>query len=326
MHEYYRFPAEESCTNATAFLRKGSSRSQLVKQTGVDVRQLDTGSVTRGHHPKGILYPGRGGKYIAHRQILPSAELGEFVEHFWSARWTLPSGMTYRAEVLPYPSMHIVVEGNETTLTGVPTRRFTRCLVGAGWVFGIKFRPAMAYPFHRGSAATMTDHTRRITQIAGESDHAYTGAIIRARGDVRRARIAEKFLKHRLTTEPDPRAIAQRDLVERVRRDRAIIRVDELAAIGGVSPRHLQRNFLAHIGVTPKWVIMRFRLHEAADALANDPDADIVAIAGRCGYFDQPHFAREFKRTIGETPRAYVHRCRAARMSEAPEHHPSHHS
>jgi AraC-like DNA-binding protein len=63
-----------------------------------------------------------------------------------------------------------------------------------------------------------------------------------------------------------------RDLVERIAFDRSIIRVDEIARASGLGKRALQRCFCTHVGVLPKSVIQRYRLHEAALQLrAPDP-------------------------------------------------------
>lgn len=43
-------------------------------------------------------------------------------------------------------------------------------------------------------------------------------------------------------------------------------------------------------GVSPKWVIMRFRLQEATALLAENKRADKTQIAFDLGYFDQAHF------------------------------------
>ena len=59
---------------------------------------------------------------------------------------------------------------------------------------------------------------------------------------------------------------------------------------------------------TPKWVIQRYRLHEAAERLrAPKESAPALAdLAAALGYADQAHFARDFKRVVGESPGAFA--------------------
>ena len=53
--------------------------------------------------------------------------------------------------------------------------------------------------------------------------------------------------------------------------------------------------------MTPKWVLQRVRLHEAADRMA-DGEKDWPRLALELGYFDQAHFIKAFKAAIGLSP------------------------
>ena len=70
--------------------------------------------------------------------------------------------------------------------------------------------------------------------------------------------------------------------------------------------RSLQRTFNKYVGVSPKWVIRRYRLQEAAEALACGHAESMRDLALRLGYFDQAHFIRDFKAVVGKTPHAYA--------------------
>ena len=78
-------------------------------------------------------------------------------------------------------------------------------------------------------------------------------------------------------------------------------RVEELCSHAGYSKRTLQRLFREYVGVTPKWVLQRVRLHEAADRMA-DGEQDWPRLALELGYFDQAHFIKAFKAVIGLSP------------------------
>jgi len=70
--------------------------------------------------------------------------------------------------------------------------------------------------------------------------------------------------------------------------------------------RTMQRLFARHVGVSPKWVIRRKRLHEAAERLADDDPPDLAALAVDLGYADQAHFVRDFRDLVGVPPGSYV--------------------
>jgi AraC-like DNA-binding protein len=78
----------------------------------------------------------------------------------------------------------------------------------------------------------------------------------------------------------------------------------------------------AHVAITFKRVygcsvgtaLRRLRLVRARACLAQEPCADLAAIAQRCGFADQSHFTRQFRALFGVTPGRY----RARRQREAP--------
>jgi AraC-like DNA-binding protein len=117
--------------------------------------------------------------------------------------------------------------------------------------------------------------------------------------------LAERFLGERLPA-PDPVAIGVGWLVNRLVSEPSDLRVDELAGRLRMSPRALQRVFSRYVGVSPKWVIKRARLFEAADRLGTPTAHDWSRLAQELGYFDQSHFIHDFKSVIGHTPDAYT--------------------
>lgn len=77
--------------------------------------------------------------------------------------------------------------------------------------------------------------------------------------------------------------------------------LDELAAIAGLSPRHLTRVFREATGITPKEFMNRVKL-EVAEALLDDPTRTMEGIAEQCGFRDPRHLRRLWKRRHGVSP------------------------
>ncbi|GAA3812458.1 hypothetical protein GCM10022226_36430 [Sphaerisporangium flaviroseum] len=102
----------------------------------------------------------------------------------------------------------------------------------------------------------------------------------------------------------DPLAEEVAALVGLVESDVSMTRVDELAARSGRSVRSLQRLFRDHVGIGPKWVILRFRLHEAAERIHDG--LDLATLATELGYTDQAHLTRDFTAAVGMPPAAYA--------------------
>src|SRR5258706_95797 len=79
------------------------------------------------------------------------------IEHYWIVRWQLAGQPPFTSETLPYPSVHIVLEQDDSRVVGVPRGRFERLLRGDGFVFGIKFRPGGFRPFVAGPVSRFTN-------------------------------------------------------------------------------------------------------------------------------------------------------------------------
>jgi AraC-like DNA-binding protein len=117
--------------------------------------------------------------------------------------------------------------------------------------------------------------------------------------------LVQRFLVG-LEPEVDPEVDRVAAIAERAATDRSMLRVETLAAEFGLGVRALQRLFSEYVGVSPKWVIQRYRLHEAAERIAAESGFDWADFALELGYAYQAHFIRDFRRLVGATPAAYA--------------------
>ena len=69
--------------------------------------------------------------------------------------------------------------------------------------------------------------------------------------------------------------------------------------------RELQRWFNDAVGITPKWMIQRYRIHAALLELERGSQP-LTHLAQSLGYADQAHFARDFKALTGFSPSRYA--------------------
>lgn len=70
----------------------------------------------------------------------------------------------------------------------------------------------------------------------------------------------------------------------------------------GCSRRHLIQRFHAQVGLSPKAVAGILRFARAVDGLAAADAQGWADLALSCGYSDQAHFSRDFRRYAGRTP------------------------
>ncbi len=81
------------------------------------------------------------------------------------------------------------------------------------------------------------------------------------------------------------------------------LRVQMLADLAGLSVAQLERHFRRVFQVTPQQLLTKLRIESAMRLLHGDDS--IASIGQQCGFADQSAFARQFKATVGMTPRDY---------------------
>ena len=231
----------------------------------------------------------------------PSAGIEAFVEHYWWVRWDVARPRV--AEVLSYPSVHVVFESETARVTGVVRGKFTRAVEGRGEVFAVKFRPGMFRPWSRVPAFQLTNRTIALAGELGTPGPELARALLALPTAHARAQLLDRLLCAAAPA-PQPDAVLARDLVSRMRADPSLRTVSEVGEVSGLTMRALQRLFREYVGVSPKWVVSRFRLQEAAEQL-KDQGQTIASVAAGLGYFDQAHFVRDFKACVGCSPLDY---------------------
>lgn len=254
---------------------------------------------------RGLLNPQIGQQKFQLTLHLPPQDLAFFIEHYWIVRWDLRGQPPYLAENLPHPTVHLVFEQKKSRIVGVTSGKFSHLLEGKGGVFGIKFRPGAFYPFVRFPISSITDREIRLWDMFGVESEVLEEVILSQEDDREMIKLAEAFLRERLP-EQDANVGLINQIVDCIIADRRIVKVDDVTRRFPIGKRTLQRLFSQYVGVSPKWVIKRYRLHEAAEQLASGNVPDWPKIALELGYFDQAHFIKDFRAIVGTTPAEYV--------------------
>lgn len=251
-----------------------------------------------------IAAPARGYRLT---RLQASADLAWFVERHWVVEWDLPPGQTSTVMLLPHPCVNLLLDRGTLLVAGVGRRRFDYQVTGRGAVYGTKFRPGGFRPVDGMDVDRLTERTVPAAVLWADrpwsADLDGLGEAVRdAEEYVRRV---EAFLRRR-----NPPSDPSVDLVGRVVQvllgDRDVTRVEDVADRFGVSTRTLQRLFRRYVGVSPKWVLKRYRLHEAAARLADAPAGTWGQVAAEMGYYDQSHFIRDFTEAVGLSPSDYA--------------------
>ncbi len=212
--------------------------------------------------------------------------------------------MPGEGRVLPHPCVNVALEQGRLNAHGVATDVFVRRLQGSGRVFGIKFRPGGFRPFANRRISMLTDRVQPAgVLVPGASSLA--AALLEGSTDEDRVAATEAFLRSR-SIDPDPRALLVNAVTDALVGSARVTRVAHVHEMFDIGERALQRTFAEYLGVTPRWVLRRARLHLAAERVielaAQGCPAGWADVAVDLGYVDQAHFIHDFKAVIGETP------------------------
>jgi AraC-like DNA-binding protein len=255
---------------------------------------------------RGVLRPDLAARRFTLSRHPPSEALAPFVEYYWVLHWDLRGQPPHSQAILPHPNVNLSFEPAFTGIYGVHRGVFVRSLSAAGQVLGVRFLAGGFRPFWGSSVSALTDRVVPVSELFGPS--AVSGAwraVMRARSDEEMVSAAEGLL---LTARPavDPLAGLAASLVQRIIGDPSLRRVSALAAASGTTVRSLQRLFADYVGVSPKWVMRRARLHEAAARADSGEPVDWGALAAELGYADQAHLTREWRHHAGLPPRRWL--------------------
>jgi AraC-like DNA-binding protein len=238
-----------------------------------------------------------------------SEHLADLVERFWIPVWSLPEPSTQ--STLQHPVCLIVVSNTYARFYGVARGRSSVTLEGDGWAVGTMFTPAAGRLVLGRSVAEVTDTYVDLTEIESIDVEALVAEIHQAMATEPQApaghAAAIAAMERRLAAylPVDEPGLVINEVVAWLRDHPEVTRVDELAAHVGLSERSLQRLVEQRVGLSPKWLIQRRRLHDAVEALKAG-ESSLADMATRLGYADQAHFTRDFGTVTGMTPGEFL--------------------
>lgn len=249
---------------------------------------------------KGVLRPAQPGVRIDRVEL--DDRFDAVARQVWVPRWSLPEGVVVDQPVLQYPAVNVVVEATEAAvhlpIEGVGVRH----LVGTSWAAGVLMRPGAGALVAPGDQSTLLGAELPIpdgdTLIRRLRDRVPGGS-------VDDARLAYQEWLEPILGRVDDEALLVNAIADAAEHDASVSGVVDLVERFGVSERSLQRLIRRRVGFSPRWLIQRRRLQEAAHRLREESDLRLADLAAELGYADQSHLTRDFRTVVGQTPGAY---------------------
>lgn len=266
----------------------------------------------------GILRPEEFARHVTLQRTDTSPALAPWIEYHWTLRWDLPPSTTFPSAVVPHPSCNVTVErgtarrpeaaGEEVLVTGVTTRRFDVDVHGRGWVHGVKLRPGALTALTGHDAKALVDRTVTAKDVLPVVVHDKLDDLTAGIAPAEATAAACAALEPLLPAAPDSSYDLLLRVVADMLADRSLLRVDEVVERHGIGRRALERLFASYVGVGPKWVLARYRMHDVVTALDAGYAGSLADLAATYGWFDQAHFGRDFAALIGCPPSTYRRR------------------
>jgi AraC-like DNA-binding protein len=254
--------------------------------------------------PKGVVHPAAAQARFRLERYLPPPELAQFLDFFWIVQWDLRGQPGHMQRTMPFPCVNVAFDAGRSGVFGVPTGAFDYEVKDAGKVLGLRFRAGAFRAFLGRPVSTITDQVLPLSSVFPWDEDGAEGAVLGGEDDMAMISAASGLLS-RCLPPPDPEVERIAAILRIVEQSPGMVQVDELAARAATALRTLQKLFSEYVGVSPKWVIRRYRLHEAADRLASGAEVDLADLAAALGYFDQAHFTSDFHKLVGYPPAQY---------------------
>ncbi len=239
----------------------------------------------------------------------PAPPLADLVERYWIPVWSLREPQSQ--STLQHPVCLMVVSNTYARFFGVVRGLSTVTLEGDGWAVGTMFTPATGRLLLGRSVSEVRDTAFELTDLSGFDGAALVSQIRAVMGEdplsvqshTRAVAAVETTLARAVTV--DEQGLLINRIVAWLAEHPDVTRVGDLADEFAMTERTLQRLVLARVGLSPKWLIQRRRLHDAVLELKSG-ETTLAELAVTLGYADQAHFTRDFKTVTGMTPGEYL--------------------
>lgn len=252
---------------------------------------------------RGVLNQSSAQQHYQLERRLPSAELASFVEQYWFVKWDLRSEPPHLQQNIPHPCVNIVFEKHNSRILGLVSKMYQYEMSDQGSIFAVKFHPGGFYPYYKQPLAQITDKIRPLHDIFKQSAETLNNAVLTASDLDSKIQIVENAL-FEVTRKRAPFLNTLMDIVKTVETEQNITKTAEICQRFSLSSRTLQREFNRYLGVSPKWLIRKYRMHQALNKF-EDNNTDWQQLVADLGYFDQAHFIRDFRDMTGVTPSKY---------------------
>lgn len=221
----------------------------------------------------------------------------------YKERYCTSDHSSYSQEVLQHPGVNVVFQRDNSYIRGIESRKSVNVLQGEGQIVGVLFRPGAFHCYFQAPVSTLTDQVVNISDYFTLDNNSFEEELFTLKNKEEKIMIVERLLRQSIP-DHDETVDLLNEVIDEIVYNASITKVEHLVHQFGISKRTIQRWFNQYIGVSPKWVIRRYRMHEAMELI--ERGVDMTQLAMDLCYFDQAHFSKDFKAAVSKSPKQYA--------------------
>lgn len=224
--------------------------------------------------------------------VLPSGFV-QVAFNLGDSQWKLKTGDSFHAS----PSLELLGQ-----LKSPASFKIT----GHNVALGINFYPHTAHYFIKDSSTYFTEQVVDLEAIFGSEVYLIQEQLLETSSLEKRIAILEKYLLEEIASLSDggTKLDILDFIISNVHSHPSMGTVQGIARKTGYSERYIERLFREFVGLSPKEYLNITRFQNSLKYL-NNQNASYASVSYACGYADQSHFIREFKKYAGVTPSGY---------------------
>jgi len=255
---------------------------------------------------------------------VPHPALADIVESIWLGE----GRVSYqRDRILPAAASHLLINLGPTQYRvedGPPERRVPfRDIWYSGLqqgpidteaphgsvLLGVAFRADGGLPWLGGDQQQFSERAGPLADALGDGVLALRERLLACGSTAERFDQVEGWLLRRRAQGREPHP-AVRWSLRRLHESAGAVRVEALARETGYTRKHLNDLFQREVGLSAKSLARVLRFRASLALLARAERVPWAELAHVCGYFDQSHLVRDFKRYSGLSPREFTRHAR----------------
>ena len=247
---------------------------------------------------------------LVHSAEVRFHEAADVLRPFVGCFWVITADRDATIRIVPDGSAAISIQlqggrSAEWSLRGPLTRPDELRFTSPTTLTGVRLRPGVAFLVSGIAADSLVDRRIGLGNVVAFQEL----VDVEPRPSTPEQHIAalERVLIHRL------RHAAVHEVVTRalreIERGRGCVRVADVAARCGVSPRHLNRLMRLWVGYGTKRFASVIRFQSTLHQMEESPRHPAASLASDNGYFDQSHLTLDVARFAGATPGHLTSNC-----------------